>query len=103
MIVYSVTINIKKEVETEWLEWMKEKHLKDVMATGYFKSYKIYRKRIPGGIPDETAYNIRYEVESFDIYEEYMQKAAPRLQQDHSNMFPGKFKASRAVYQQLDF
>jgi len=36
MIIYSVTVVIKKDVEDSWLKWMKEEHIKDVIKTGYF-------------------------------------------------------------------
>ena len=32
MIVYSVTVNIENEVHDDWLSWMKNKHIPDVMA-----------------------------------------------------------------------
>jgi len=36
MIIYSVTVNIDDSVHDEWVTWMKEVHIPDVMATGYF-------------------------------------------------------------------
>jgi hypothetical protein len=38
MIVYNVTINLDHDIHDEWVKWMKEKHLHDVMATGMFTS-----------------------------------------------------------------
>ncbi|MBT6516091.1 MAG: DUF4286 family protein, partial [Crocinitomicaceae bacterium] len=36
MIVYSVTVKVNQEIEENWLRWMKEVHIPDVMATGFF-------------------------------------------------------------------
>ena len=36
MIVYNVTVNIDADVQERWIEWMKEVHIPDVMATGLF-------------------------------------------------------------------
>jgi hypothetical protein len=43
MLLYNVTVGVDKDIETEWLEWMKEKHIPDVMKTGMFESSKIYK------------------------------------------------------------
>jgi len=102
MIIYSVTVTIKKEVEEEWLKWMKDVHIKDVMKTGYFTDWQIYKQNIPENSPVETTYLINYFSESFTKYEEYVNKEAPRLQKEHIERFPGKSKSARSVYTLLE-
>ena len=58
MFIYSVTIHIDKSVEKDWLHYMQEKHIGDVLATNYFLSCiirsttitsrrkKIFRRKI---------------------------------------------------------
>ncbi len=41
MILYNVTISIDPEVHQEWLAWMKEVHIPDVLKTGMFRENKI--------------------------------------------------------------
>jgi len=36
MILYNVTVKIMKPLEAEWLKWMKEVHIPDVINTGLF-------------------------------------------------------------------
>ena len=36
MFIYNVTVNIADDAHQEWLKWMKEKHIPDVMKTGCF-------------------------------------------------------------------
>ncbi|MFY8191068.1 MAG: DUF4286 family protein, partial [Bacteroidia bacterium] len=43
MIIYNVTINVEDSIHQEWLAWMQEKHLAEVMATGMFSSYKMLK------------------------------------------------------------
>jgi len=102
MIIYRVTINIKKDVEEEWLNWMKTEHIDEVMRTGYFTKWEILKQLIPESVTDESIYTVRYHLESFSGYELYAKNDAARLQNKHTEKFPGKFKASRAVYQMLD-
>ena len=35
MILYNVTVNIDTDVEEDWIEWMKETHIPEVMKTGF--------------------------------------------------------------------
>jgi hypothetical protein len=41
MIVYNVTVNIDGAVEQEWLKWMKEVHIPEVLATDEEKLYLL--------------------------------------------------------------
>ena len=43
MILYNVTVNIENAVADEWLQWMKEVHVPDVMRTGIFIQNTIFR------------------------------------------------------------
>lgn len=97
MIVYSVTVNIEDEAEKEWLEWMKQNHIPDVMNTGKFTSYRMLR--VLSNQEDEAGqtYNIQYECASMKELDEYMNNHAPELQKEHSQKFSGKFVAFRTL------
>ena len=43
MIIYSVTITIDAEIESEWLDWMRRIHVPDVVRTGCFSECRIYK------------------------------------------------------------
>ncbi|HLG32243.1 MAG TPA: DUF4286 family protein [Ignavibacteriaceae bacterium] len=97
MIVYSVKINIKKNVEKEWLSWMKEIHIKDVMNTNYFTDWQIFKIIFPESLQDESGYLIEYKTDSLTNYEAYVKNESKRLQDDHIKKFEGKFTTSRSV------
>ena len=99
MIIYSVTVLIKKDVEDSWLKWMKEVHIPDVMKTGYFLDWKLRKLLLPEVSSEESTYVIEYTIQSLEKYNEYSEKAAPQLQKEHTEKFYGKFKATRTVYQ----
>jgi len=101
MIIYSVTIYISRDVENEWLNWMKKIHLQDVMDTGYFNSFKIFKVVVPAHSPDETAYCIQYDCKSMKGYSDYLEKHASRLQREHTIKFQNKVKAARAVMEEI--
>jgi hypothetical protein len=80
---------------------MKGAHIKDVMETGYFNGWELQKLLIPKDILDESTYVISYFLQNLNLYKTYLEKEAPRLQNEHSSKFSGKFKSTRAVYQLL--
>jgi hypothetical protein len=95
MIIYNVTVNIENDVREEWLQWMKAKHIPDVMATGYFLENKICKVLV-----DEeqgTTYSIQYTCASMDDLKEYQAKHAPRLQKEVTDKYANKFVAFRTL------
>lgn len=95
MIIYNVTVNIENDVREEWLEWMKEKHIPDVMKTGHFLENKICKVLV-----DEeqgTTYSIQYTCESMEALNNYQQEHSPRLQKEHAEKFANKFVAFRTL------
>lgn len=95
MIIYNVTINIESDVHDEWLKWMREVHVPDVMQTGLFLENKICRllHQEEQGI----TYSFQYTCASLDEYEKYKSEHAPRLQADVRKKYEGKFIAFRSL------
>ena len=98
MIIYSVTIKISKDAETEWLKWMKEVHIPDVMQTGYFIDWKMKKLLLPEDFNNECTFVVDYSAQSVDKYKLYYDKEAERLQTEHKLKFGGKYTATRAIY-----
>ena len=98
MIIYNVTVNIDESVHAEWLEWMLNKHIPDVMATGMFVENRVLRL-LSGQQEDETGatYAIQYSCESLEKLEDYQKRFAPALQKEHTERYHGKFGAFRTL------
>jgi hypothetical protein len=97
MILYNVTISIDNEVHDEWLQWMKEVHIPEVMATGLFIENKI--ARILAEEEGGKAYSIQYLLATMEDYDLYQAKHAPLLQSKHSDRYNGRFGAFRTILQ----
>jgi hypothetical protein len=95
MILYNVTINIDEAVHEEWLQWMKETHIPDVLATGMFIENRICRIQAyeEGGI----SYAIQYVAPDQAHYDRYQQEFAKKLQAEHTARYKGKFAAFRTI------
>lgn len=92
-IIYNVTVNVDHEVHDDWLEWMKSKHIPDVMNTGMFLECKMSKimAESDGGI----SYAIGYLSPDMETLKQYQQVFAPALQAEHAERYNGKFAAFR--------
>lgn len=96
MIIYNITLNIEESAQQEWLKWMSETHIKEVLNTGTFTSAKMSKVLVEeqmGGI----TYSIQYTCESQEKLDVYNKDFAPALQAEHNNKFQGKFVAFRTL------
>ena len=94
MIIYNVTINIDESVHDEWLSWMQDKHLPDMLATGKFthaKMVKVLVEEDMGGV----TYSVQYTTKDKQTLESYYREDADRLRADAQKLFPNKFVAFR--------
>ena len=96
MIIYNVTVNIDNDVAEEWLKWMIDVHIPEVLNTGLFLENHIYRL-----IADEnsggTSYAVQYYCETMNDYEKYKQNYAADLQVAHASRYKDKFVAFRTL------
>ena len=95
MFIYNVTINIDASVQDEWLQWMQEAHIPDVMGTGCFVESRMLKVL---NVEDEgTTYSVQYTFKEMRDIEEYRTQHAPRLQKDALDKFRDKFVAFRTL------
>jgi hypothetical protein len=95
MILYNVTVSVDESVQAEWLEWMRSKHIPEVMSTGCFLESRI--SRIHGEEEGGVSFSIMYLSESQEQFDAYQAKHAPAMQADHAKHFGGHFAAFRTV------
>jgi len=101
MIIYSITVSIQTEIEYEWLNWMHDVHIPDVMKTGFFKGYSIQKLLDPKPQKGMETYNIQYTCESLSKYARYRREAAPALQKEHTERYKNRFVAFRTILRQI--
>ena len=95
MIVYNVTVSIDENVAEDWINWMREWHIPDVMETGHFKESRLCR--VHGEEDGGVTYAITYVAFSEEDLNKYQKNHAPRLQAEHSEKFAGRFAAFRTL------
>jgi len=95
MYIYNVTISIDTSVHDEWLKWMQDTHIPDVMKTGCFIDNRMLKVLY---VEDEgITYSVQYTFLNMSDIEEYKAKHGPRLQKDTMDKFKDKFVAFRTL------
>jgi hypothetical protein len=100
MYIYNVTVNIDPEIHKEWLSWMREKHIPDVMKTGCFTESRMVKVL---NVDDEGhTYSIQYTFSEMKDIEKYQAEFAKKLQAEHTEKFKDKYAAFRTLLEIID-
>lgn len=94
MFLYNVTINIDESVHDQWLSWMRETHIPEMLATGKFTNARMLKVLVEeemGGI----TYSVQYTTKNKETLEQYYKEDANRLRGDAMRLFADKFVAFR--------
>lgn len=95
MIIYNVTVSIDSDIHKEWVDWMQEIHIPEVMNSGKFMECRM--SKILAEEEGGKAYSIQYLCKNQEILEKYQAEDAPALQQKHNKLFGDKAVAFRTL------
>ncbi len=101
MIIYSVTVKIDIGAHDEWLSWMKNEHIAEVLATGKFVKHKFHKVLVEDE-SDGMTYNVQYYAESMSDYFDYREQDALALQTKGIERFKDRFVAFRTLLKEVE-
>jgi Domain of unknown function (DUF4286) len=96
MIIYNVTIKVDHSIAHQWLAWLKEEHIPDVITTGCFTNAAVLRLLEV----DETegpTYAVQYHAESKVLYNRYIEQFAQDMRKRGADKWGEKIIAFRSV------
>lgn len=94
MIIYNVTTNIHESIHDQWLNWMQEKHIPEILATKTFSSARIVKVLIEEEMGGVT-YSVQYFADSKENLEKYYQEHQAQFQQEALELFADKMLSFR--------
>ena len=100
MLLYNITIGIDREVEGEWLQWMKAEHIPEVMKTNLFYDFKIY-KVLQDQDEDNISYSVQYLAQTLDHVTLYFEKFAPSILEKLRLRFKDKHVAFMTLLEEV--
>ena len=81
MIIYNETVNVDESIAEEWLRWMQETYIPEVMKTGIFLKSQI--NRVITQNDTGSTFAIAYTCPSMEALHKYQINFAAELQQQH--------------------
>lgn len=91
MATYEITAVVNENLTAQYEAYMIERHIPDVLATGFFTSATISRHG--------DRYRIRYETTHESEIDQYLTLRAARLRTDFNKNFPTGIELSREVWE----
>lgn len=101
MFIYNVTTKVDHSIWEAWLQWIKEEHIPDIIATGCFTRATIMQL-LETDDSEGPTYAIQYAAESKAFYNRYIEQFAPVMRQKAFDKWGNKFMAFRSVMQVVD-
>ena len=101
MVIYNVTTHVESSVEKNWLKWMKEKHIPEMLATKKFKTAKIFKiinENDKGGV----SYATQYQCDNKIALEQYLKDFAAKLRDDAVNKFGERILSFRTELELIE-
>ena len=100
MILYNVTVKIDLQVEKDWLEWMRNEHIPEVVATGMFSDARIM-KLLGYDDREGITYAVQYSCPSMADLKTYQKEYAKDLQAKHTERYKDQYVAFRTLMEEV--
>jgi hypothetical protein len=94
MVIYEITAVVQADLIKDYEKYMRERHISDLLATGYFSGAVLTRSA-------EGRYRIQYRAHDQAALDEYLEREAERLRTDFVAHFPEGAEVSREVWEVL--
>lgn len=101
MILYNVTVSLDPEIEKEWMQWVQEVHIPDMLATQKFLSAQLVRIKDDQQQPTGN-YAVQYKVKDQTQMDAYLKEDAVRLRAKTTARFGQKVLAFRTYLELLN-
>lgn len=96
MLLYNVTTKVSQIIADEWLQWIKEEHIPEMVATRCFTHASVLRLM---EIDDEEGptFAVQYFAESQADYDRYLQVFANALRHKSFEKWGNQFISFRSL------
>lgn len=100
MFIYNVTTHVEPTIESQWLAWMNEEHVPQMIQTGKFKKaiiFKVITENDLGGV----SYATQYHCSDRTTFESYQKEDADRLKKHALDKFDERILSFRTELEQI--
>jgi hypothetical protein len=101
MIIYNLTAKIDWSIHEQWLTWILEIHVPEVLATGLFHDSRIMRL-LEVDDQEGPTYAIQFYTGTIENYHDYIATYAPLLRAKSIQEWGDKFIAFRSLMETVN-
>ncbi|TDE12729.1 DUF4286 family protein [Dyadobacter psychrotolerans] len=99
MIIFNITVNISYAAEKEWLAYMKETHIPEILATKLPLECKLLR--LLTEIENEgSTYTSQFLFRTMEDFLAYQTNHQSELQEKHHQKFNGQYVSFRTLLEE---
>lgn len=95
MLIYNVTVQVENSIAADWLSWLKQEHIPDVMGSGCFVKFQLVK--ILSDEPGTATYAVQYYADNQEQLDTYLNEYAITLRKKGSDRWGDKFIAFRTI------
>jgi len=96
MLIYNITIQVNWTIHNDWLPWMQEVHIPEVMSTGMFTHFRILRL-LEVDESEGPTYAFQYFAANREKYDYYIENFAPLFREKTIARWSDQFNAFRTL------
>lgn len=96
MFLYNITVNIDQDIEKDWLQWMQEVHIPEILSTGLFKENKLFRL-LHEPHNEGSTYSVQFFTISLENLDKYLKEYAPAITIKHNDRYRNKHVVFQTV------
>ena|SRR6478609_726693 len=100
MIIYNVTVKVSPARADEWVLWMKEEHMPELMATGLFAESRLSRL-LEQDEAEGITFSAQYFCRNISDYRNYIEQYAPLMREKGLKRFGDQMIAFRSVMEEI--
>lgn len=100
MILYNVTIIIDDAIEGEWIRYVRETYIPDIMATGAFASNRLLK--VLDSPNEGSTYCIQFVADDRSKYHSYQNEFIQPIQAEHQKRFENRFVSFSTIMEYVD-
>ncbi|MEP7110370.1 MAG: DUF4286 family protein [Ferruginibacter sp.] len=98
MIIFNVTTKVHSTIQNDWLTWLKEEHIPDIMNTGCF-TRAVILQLLETDETEGPTYAIQYHAENKALYNRYIENFSVILLQKSFDKWGDQFASFPSVLQ----
>jgi hypothetical protein len=96
MILYNVTVKVEPAIADEWLKWLREEHIPEVLSTGCFEEATLLQL-IDTDESEGLTFAIQYRAVDRNAVDRYLEKYAGALREKGTSRWGNQFIAFRSL------